>query len=118
MHEASLVSALFDQIERSIAPHAETASVAVRVVHVRIGELAGVEPQLFRLAYDTLRVAGPCTEAELVVVAEPAAWACRACATAIPRGGVLRCPSCGGEAQLTAGGAVFLDRLELEVPDV
>lgn len=115
MHEASLVSALFDQIERSIAPH---PGAVVRVVHVRIGALAGVEPQLFELAYDTLRAAGRCRDATLVVVHEPAAWTCSACATPVPPGGALRCPTCGGEARLATGGAVFLDRLELEVPDV
>lgn len=115
MHEASLVSALFDQIERSIAPH---PGAVVRAVHVRIGELAGVEPQLFELAYETLRVVGRCRDAALVLVEEPAEWTCAACAVPVPRGGVLRCPTCGGGARLARGGEVFLDRLELEVPDV
>ncbi len=115
MHEASLVSALCDQIDRSIAPH---PGAIVRVVHVRVGELAGVEPELFKTAFELLREARSCKGAALVVVAVPAEWRCRACDAALPRGGILECAACGGEARLAQGGDVFLDRLELEVPDV
>ncbi|MBL8718566.1 MAG: hydrogenase maturation nickel metallochaperone HypA [Myxococcales bacterium] len=115
MHEASLVTALFDQVDRSIAPH---PGAIVHRVFVRVGELAGVEPELLRLAYDTLREGRSCASAAIELVSEPAEWQCRACALPIPRGEVLRCPRCEGEARLVRGGEVFLDRLELEVPDV
>ena len=115
MHEASLVSALCDQIDRAVAPH---AGALVRAVHVRLGELAGVEPELFRLAFETLREGRACDGATLSIVHEPAEWRCRACDGAIARGAALQCPACGGAARLARGGDLFLDRLELEVPDV
>jgi Zn finger protein HypA/HybF involved in hydrogenase expression len=31
---------------------------------------------------------------------------------------VLRCPACGGRARLTRGDEMYLDQLELEIPDV
>ena len=43
MHEVSLVHALFDQADRAIVPH---SSRDVRQMKVRIGELAGVDPEL------------------------------------------------------------------------
>ena len=52
MHEASLVDALFDQVDAAMAAH---RSGRVRVLRVSIGELAGVEPELFRIAFEVLR---------------------------------------------------------------
>lgn len=115
MHEASLVSALCDQIDSTIAPH---PGAIVRVVHVRVGELAGVEPELFKTAFELLRETRSCRGAALVVVAVAAEWRCVACDAVLARGGILKCAACGGEARLMQGGDVFLDRLELEVPDV
>jgi Zn finger protein HypA/HybF involved in hydrogenase expression len=64
VHEYSLVQAMFDQIGAAVrANHA----LAVRRVHVRIGRLAGVEPGLFRTAYDVFRIKTFCSDAPLVI---------------------------------------------------
>jgi hydrogenase nickel incorporation protein HypA/HybF len=115
LHEVSLVHCLFDQADRAIAPHPRGA---VRQITVRIGELAGVDPELFRTAFEGCRTDRGYAAAELHVALEPAAWRCGACNTAVASGDLLRCPSCGGEARLAAGGDLLLDRLELEVIDV
>lgn len=115
MHEVSLVHSLFDQADRSIAPH---PSGAVRLMKVRIGELAGVDPELFRTAFDGCREERGYAAAALEVAWESSAWSCRACGAAVSQGGPLRCAACGGEARLSAGGDLILDRLELEVVDV
>ena len=114
MHEASLVAALFDQIERAIAPH---PARSVREVHVRVGRLAGVEPQLFSTAFEGLRDERGYAAATLRLVLEDALWACELCGAALAPGERLQC-ACGGAGELRSGGDVFLDRLELEVPDV
>jgi hydrogenase nickel incorporation protein HypA/HybF len=64
MHEYSLVQAMFDQIGDAVRVH---RAVAVRRVHVRIGRLAGVEPELFKTAYDVFRVKTFCDDAPLVI---------------------------------------------------
>jgi hydrogenase nickel incorporation protein HypA/HybF len=64
MHEYSLVQAMYDQIERIAQAR---GAVAVRRVHVRIGRLAGVEPELFRTAYDVFRIRTLCSGAPLVI---------------------------------------------------
>lgn len=85
---------------------------------VRIGELAGVDCELFRTAFDGCRSDRGYAAAALVIVEENAAWTCAACGAAVAPGGPLRCGSCGGEAKLSAGGDLILDRVELEVIDV
>jgi hydrogenase nickel incorporation protein HypA/HybF len=115
VHEVSLVEALFDQADRAIASH---DAAAVRKVTVRIGELAGVDEQLFRTAFDGCKADRGYTRASLEIVAESAVWLCGACGGAIPPGGALRCAACYGTARLNAGGDLILQRLELEVSDV
>ena len=115
MHEVSLVHSLFDQADRAIAQH---PSSAVRVLKVRIGALAGVDPELFRTAFDGCRSERGYAAASLEISLESAAWNCRLCGAAVAEGGPLRCAACDGEAGLSAGGALILDRVELEVVDV
>jgi len=114
MHEVSLVMALFDQIERSAAPHPDAT---VHKVFVRVGELAGVEPKLLETAFESYREMRQCAKASIELVFEEAMWTCASCSAPMARGELLQCP-CGGRARLAKGGDVFLDRLELEVPDV
>ena len=83
MHEYSLVQAMFDQIAEAMKQH---GAVAVRRVRVRIGAEAGVEPALFRTAYDVFRIRTACADAPLEIV------------------------------DVAAGDELTLDRLELEVP--
>lgn len=115
MHEVSLVHALFDQADRAIKAHAPSD---VRQVTVRIGELAGVECELFRTAFDACKGERGYPAAELDIVREGAAWRCAECGAAVGPSGPLRCASCGGSPRLCAGGELILQRLELEVRDV
>ena len=107
MHEASLMDALFDEIER-VAPRLER----VRLVVVRLGELSGVDPELFLLAWQVAHADRGLVHAELEVVGEPARWVCSVCGG--PIGEVLRCPACDAPARLLAGDALLLQRVELD----
>ena len=64
MHEYSLVQAMFDQIGEIVRT---TSALSVRRVRVRIGPLAGVDPDLFRTAYDVYRIRTFCAEAPLEI---------------------------------------------------
>jgi len=83
MHEYSLIQAMFDQIGVVIDTQ---RAVAVHRVRVRIGARAGVDPGLFRTAYEVYRVRTACASAPLDIV------------------------DAGATDELT------LDQLELEVP--
>jgi hydrogenase nickel incorporation protein HypA/HybF len=64
MHEYSLVQAMYEQIETIARTR---GALAVRRVHVRIGVLGGVDPDLFRTAYDVFRIKTLCSDAPLVI---------------------------------------------------
>ncbi len=90
MHEVSLVHALFDQADRAIGGH---PAAAVRLIRVRIGELAGVEPQLFDAAFAGCRDERGYGAAALEVVAEAARWRCRGCGATITPGAAPAAPA-------------------------
>ena len=64
MHEYSLVQSMFDQMSDLVATH---RALSVRRVRVRIGRLAGVDPELFRTAYEMFREKTFCDGAPLDV---------------------------------------------------
>ena len=115
MHEVSLVHALFDQADAAVAAYPRAA---VRQVRVRIGALAGVEPELFRSAFDGSRRERGYPAAELALVWAPARYRCAECGGAMPGPGPSRCLACDGPARLESGGEIVLERIELEVSDV
>jgi hydrogenase nickel incorporation protein HypA/HybF len=114
VHEYSLIEALFGRVEEEAR---RRGAVAVRRVSVRVGELAGVDPELFRTAYEIFRKGTLCEAAPLAVSLVAASWSCSGCARPIARGAVLRCEACGAPARLADGGdALTLDAIEMEVP--
>lgn len=115
MHEYSIVQALVERIDREVKARGATA---VHRVGVRVGELSGVEPELLTTAFETFRAGTCCEGARLGVNYVKAAWACRDCGAPIAAGEVLACPACGGRARLAQGDEMYLDQLELEIPDV
>ena len=115
MHEYSIVASLVERVEREQAAH---PGAIVRRLHVRIGELAGVETELLRTAFETFRARSVCEAAELSIVSIAPAWRCARCDVEVPADGPPRCPRCGRGARLIAGDEIVLQRIELEVPDV
>jgi hydrogenase nickel incorporation protein HypA/HybF len=113
MHEYSILRALLDRVEAEAQAREATA---VRRIRVRIGELAGVDPELLLSAYSLLRERSVCQEAELEIDSVEARWQCPRCARLIARGAVLRCPACGAPARLASGDEIVLDQITMEVP--
>ncbi len=114
MHEYSLVQSLVERVEQEARAR---GALAVHRLSVRVGELSGVDPELFRTAYETFRAGTVCANAPLALAAVAASWSCPRCAKPIARGAVLRCPACDVPARLDDGGdALTLDGIELEVP--
>ena len=114
MHEYSLVEALVRRVEEEAR---RRGALAVHALSVRVGELAGVDPELFRTAYETFRAGTLCADASLAVTRVAATWSCPTCRRSIPRGAPLRCAGCDAPARLDEGGdALTLERIEMEVP--
>ncbi len=113
MHEYSIVASLVDRVQREVDAR---PGAVVRRLHVRIGELAGVEIELLRTAFETFRERTVCDGAELAIDRVAAVWACPGCGKAIHP--PMRCDTCSRGAHLSAGDEIILDRIEMEVTDV
>ncbi len=112
MHEYSIVQALIDRVEQEAERHRASA---VRRLEVRVGELSGVESGLLRTAYLTFRERTVCADADLVVRAVAARWACPRCGAGTGADGMLRCPACDVPLRLVEGDDLVLERIEMEV---
>ncbi len=113
MHEYSIIQALMGRVEAEARAHGASAVVSL---HVRIGELSGVEPALLSSAYSMWCEGTICDSARLEIQRVPAAWGCPECQEPIPKGERLRCARCEVPARLRQGDEIFLDRIEMEVP--
>jgi hydrogenase nickel incorporation protein HypA/HybF len=113
MHEYSIVQALVDRVDAEMKNHGATS---VQRLSIRIGELSGVDPDLFTTAYNTFRERTICEDAELYLTIVPALWICEGCGQRIAAGKPLRCDLCGSPAKLAEGDEITLDRIEMEVP--
>lgn len=115
MHEYSIVQALLEAVEREAITR---QAILVRRVHVKIGELSGVEMELLASAYRMCREDTLCAGAELVIHPVEKRWVCPKCEKPLPEGEILFCPSCEVPARLTQGDEILLQRIEMEVSDV
>jgi hydrogenase nickel incorporation protein HypA/HybF len=114
MHEYSLVEALVRRVEEEAR---RRQALAIHGLKVSVGELSGVDPELFRTAYETFRAGTSCASATLEVVTYPAAWSCPACGKAFAKGEVLRCAACDVPARLSGqSDALLLESIDMEVP--
>ena len=114
MHEYAIVGALVDRVATEMK---KAGATRVERVHVRLGELSGIDRGLLTTAFELFRAGTVCHEAELVVDAVAVRWACPRCEVTLPPGAALRCPTCDVGAKLVAGGEITLQRIEMEVPD-
>jgi len=112
MHEYSLVQAMMRRVEEEARAHRASS---VHRVQVRIGQLSGVEPDLFASAYEVLRAGTLCAGAELVIAREEVEWRCGVCGTTVPVGNELVCPDCGWPPRLIRGDDLTLEKIDLEV---
>ena len=113
MHEYSIVQSLYDAVA---AQASARGARSVHRLHVRIGEMSGVDPGLLDTAWKTFRVKTLCEDAPLDVEIVAAQWECRLCGADVPRGSVLTCGACGAPARLRQGDEILLDRIVMEIP--
>lgn len=115
MHELSVAQALLEQCERALATAGHGCS-GLRVVHLTLGELAGVDGEQLRTAWDLLcRARG--IEVRLRIAPQGAGLRCARCGPCERplSGGWLRlCPGCGAPLVVEGGYELILERLELE----
>ena len=112
MHEYGIVQSLLQSVEEESSRRGATA---VHRIRLRLGELAGVETDLLREAYNVFRARSVCAHAELDIVNAQSRWECGRCGLEVPRGSRLWCTKCDAPASLVTGDEIVLERIEMEV---
>jgi hydrogenase nickel incorporation protein HypA/HybF len=113
MHEMSLMESIVGLVEDE---RRREAFGRVRTVRLRVGALAGVEPDALRFCFAAIS-AGRITEgARLEIDAAPGQGWCGACRRRVPLAERFdACPDCGdGPLPVTGGGDLRLVDLEVE----
>jgi hydrogenase nickel incorporation protein HypA/HybF len=116
MHELSICQSLLQQVEE-IAVRERAARV--ELIRLRIGPLAGVEPELLQQAFSIARVGTRAEAAELLIEQLPVTIRCRQCGSesAVPPNRLL-CGHCGDyRTQLLSGDELLLASVELTRAD-
>ncbi|RMG03789.1 MAG: hydrogenase maturation nickel metallochaperone HypA [Nitrospirae bacterium] len=116
MHEFSIVQSLLDSVESYAV--SEGAHHVTRVI-VRAGALAGIEPHLLKVAFDTFREGTICKDAALEIIIDPLRLHCKSCDRDVSTGTLrLICPECGStEVNVLEGDEIILERIEMETAD-
>jgi hydrogenase nickel incorporation protein HypA/HybF len=93
MHELSLIENVLDlALEQARQHEAET----IETITLRIGSLAGVDPDALAFAFEVVKAGSIAAAAELVIEAVPAQCFCAECACVFAAAdGCCECPSCG-----------------------
>ena len=116
MHELAICRALLKQVE---AVAAQQRACGVERITLRIGPLAGVQPELLEQAFLSARGGTCAAAAQLVIVPEALRVRCRECgAVSAATVNNLVCAQCGGwRTQLLSGAAMLLQSVELTLPN-
>lgn len=113
MHETALMRNLLDIVERAAR---ENGSPRVRTVHLRIGEMAGVNAEAMRFAFEVLSPGTAAEGATLACETVPLRIRCRRCgAQQRPRDFAFACGSCGStEIEILGGREMEVDYIETD----
>ena len=113
MHEFSLMKNLLDVVARTAE---REGGGPVRTIHLRIGELSGVNESSLRFAFDVLSKGTVAEDGTLEYEIVPLAARCRNCGEEFkPRDLVFFCPSCGGaEIEVETGREMEVDYIYMD----
>jgi hydrogenase nickel incorporation protein HypA/HybF len=112
MHELSIAQALVDQVQK-IAKESNSGKV-IRIT-LRIGKLAGVDPEALSFAFP-IAAEGTCLHSTLIeVISVEPELRCRACGKSVETEFVLACVHCGSkDLDLKQGRELLIESVEME----
>ena len=114
MHEAGLVSVLIENLLELKDRQGAKRIVKFRVV---MGELSGVDPEVFAMAYQTMsKTVEELKDARMEMVKIPARLRCEDCGREFSGNYFSACPECGSYMKtVLSGEELELREVELEV---
>jgi hydrogenase nickel incorporation protein HypA/HybF len=102
MHELSLMEAVREQ---AIAEARRHGASAIERINLRIGSLAGVDPEALAFAFEVVMAGSVAAGAELRIETVDACWFCGPCAAPFAGpSGLCLCPRCGAASGLLLQG--------------
>lgn len=113
MHEMSLAESALKIIEDAAQKQGVTR---VKTVWLEIGQLACVEQESLRFAFDVVARGSIAEQARLEIIETAGQGRCEKCARNFPLAALYEaCPACGSYAvRVTAGDAMRVKELEVE----
>lgn len=113
MHEMSIVEALLETVRGELRAHPDAR---VQTVHVRVGQLRQVEPDMLRFCYDAAVRDTPLAGSRLEIETDEASARCDVCSLEFPvEENWFECPRCrSANARLLKGDELLLTSLEIE----
>jgi hydrogenase nickel incorporation protein HypA/HybF len=111
MHEFSMVHGIMEIIEAQVVLHRISS---ISRVHLKMGELAALEPMTLTACFELLAEGTAAQGAELVIETLPVTARCGGCGASFRVTGYrFCCPECAGAAvELTGGKELYLESLE------
>jgi hydrogenase nickel incorporation protein HypA/HybF len=115
MHELGIANSVLEAVQAEAARH---PSAIVRKVGVRVGELAGVDPEALAFSFEAITAGTEWAQLALEIETRPRLHRCPACARTFR---VIdynaACPECGNiHTECTSGEELELAYLEMEEP--
>ena len=114
MHELSIALEILDIVEREAVKH---GAAVVRQVHLRVGDLSGVETGSLSFSFDAVKGEKDLTrEAVLVIERLPVKIRCTPCNEVFAgTGHMVICPRCEGfETELLQGEELEIGEIEID----
>ncbi len=113
MHELSIANAILDAVHQEAEKH---PGARVTKVAVRIGELAGIDPEALDFSFSALVKGSDLEPLALEIEPLPRRHRCRQCGeTFAVSDARLACPSCGSaESVMVSGDEMELAYMEVE----
>ncbi len=113
MHEISIAQGIINAVKSRLT---ESEVGRVKVVKVRLGDLAGVDKTSLTYGFEITRAATPMKTARLEIEKVPVVCRCRECEVGFDTGRYLTiCPNCGKTSiELVAGNEVDIFEIELD----
>ena len=116
MHELAICQSLVDQLDEIAGDHPDKR---ITVVHLQIGPLSGVVPELLRDAFPIASAGTAAQDAELQFHQSEIQVHCPSCdRDSVVSSNKLTCAYCGNwQTQLVSGDELMLNQVELETAE-